>query len=100
VVGLVAKVLALRPVVADHFWLLAAIAVVNVALGIAVYLRWGVLLLAGSEEEGAAEDAPMNAVRATHRASWPELTAVVTSGAVVVLLSVAPQLVAVLTTGL
>jgi NADH-quinone oxidoreductase subunit N len=101
VVGLVAKVLALRPVVADHFWLLAGIAVANVALGIAVYLRWGVLLLAGSEEEEEGqESAGRGTPSALHRASWPELTAVVTSGAAVVLLSVAPQLVAVLTTGL
>lgn len=112
VVGLVAKLLALRPVVADRFWVLAAIAVVNVALGIAVYLRWGVLLLAGSEVEDPAENPAEDPVEdpagaeaagpqiAANRASRPELAAVVTAGAAVVLLSVAPQLVAVLTTGL
>lgn len=46
IAGLVAKVVALRPVVADATWWLAVVAAVNVALGIAVYLRWIVRLLA------------------------------------------------------
>jgi NADH-quinone oxidoreductase subunit N len=115
VVGLVAKVVALRPVVADGFWILAAVAVVNVALGIAVYLRWGVLLVAepGTEagmaagtEAGPAGAAWMEAGTGAAgrdgpvRASRPELAALVTAGFAAVLLSVAPQLVAVLTTGL
>ncbi len=103
VVGLVAKVVALRPVVADHFWVVAAIAVVNVALGIAVYLRWGLILLTGRPAEAAdpsvateaeSEDGP------GARASWPELAALVAAGAAAVLFSVAPQLIAGLTTGL
>lgn len=40
VVGLVAKVVALRPVAGEGMWWLAVVAAVNVALGIAVYLRW------------------------------------------------------------
>lgn len=114
VMGLVAKVLALRPVVADGFWLVAAIAVVNVALGIAVYLRWGVLLLSGgvepAEATGATEAAEATGatgateaagpVPLTERASRPELAALVCAGVAAVLLSLAPQLVAVLTTGL
>ncbi len=63
VMGLVAKVLALRPVVADGFWLVAAVAVVNVALGIAVYLRWGVLLLSGVGEPGAGTEPAARAGR-------------------------------------
>jgi NADH-quinone oxidoreductase subunit N len=109
VVGLVAKVLALRPVVAGGFWVLAGVAVINVALGIAVYLRWGVLLLAGSEstDESADESAGERSNERTLavqtgsiRASGPELAALVTAGVAAVVLSVAPQLVAVLTTGL
>ncbi len=40
VVGLVAKVVALRPVAGDGMWWLAVVAALNVALGIAVYVRW------------------------------------------------------------
>ena len=40
VMGLVAKVVALVPVVGAQAWGLAAAAVVNAVLGIAVYLRW------------------------------------------------------------
>ena len=45
VVGLVAKLVALRPVVDGELWLLAVIAAANVALGVAYYLRWGALLV-------------------------------------------------------
>jgi NADH-quinone oxidoreductase subunit N len=40
VIGLVAKVVALRPVAGEGVWWLAVVAALNVALGIAVYLRW------------------------------------------------------------
>ena len=43
--GVVAKVVALRPVVADGLWLLAVVAAGNAVLGVAVYLRWLRLLL-------------------------------------------------------
>ncbi|MGL5863023.1 MAG: proton-conducting transporter membrane subunit [Phycicoccus sp.] len=46
VIGVVAKVVALRPVVAEGVWMLAAVAVVAVVVGLAVYLRWFALLLA------------------------------------------------------
>ena len=46
VVGLVAKVIALRPVVGDGMWWLALVAAVNVALGIAVYVRWLAVVVA------------------------------------------------------
>ena len=45
VLGVVAKVVALRPVVADGLWLLAVVAAGNAVLGVAVYLRWLRLLL-------------------------------------------------------
>lgn len=40
VIGLVAKVVVLRPVAADGTWWLLVVATLNIALGIAVYLRW------------------------------------------------------------
>lgn len=45
VVGLVAKVVALRPVAGEGTWWLAVVAALNVALGIAVYLRWLAVLI-------------------------------------------------------
>ena len=45
VMGLVAKVVALRPVVDAEGWVLAVVAAVNVALGLAYYLRWAALLV-------------------------------------------------------
>src|SRR5690606_18350216 len=40
IIGLVAKVVVLRPVAADGTWWLLAVATLNIALGIAVYVRW------------------------------------------------------------
>ena len=54
IIGLVAKVVALRPAVDAGLWPLALVAVVAVVLGIAVYLRWFALLLA--EPTPAAAD--------------------------------------------
>ncbi|MFN8046350.1 MAG: proton-conducting transporter membrane subunit [Dermatophilaceae bacterium] len=54
ILGLVAKVVALRPLVGAGLWPLAVAAVVGVVLGIAVYLRWVAVLLgdpAGAEVE-------------------------------------------------
>lgn len=56
VVGLVAKVVALRPVVGDGTWWLAVVAAINVAVGIAVYVRWFAVLLGPAAER--AEVAP------------------------------------------
>ncbi len=44
VVGLVAKIVVLRPVAGEGMWWLAVVAALNVALGIAVYLRWIVVI--------------------------------------------------------
>ena len=52
IIGLVAKVVALRPAVDAGLWPLALVAVVAVVLGIAVYLRWFALLL--GEPDGRA----------------------------------------------
>lgn len=63
VVGLVAKVVALRPVAGEGMWWLAVVAALNVALGIAVYLRWMAALLdrspvsaEGAEPAAIADD--------------------------------------------
>lgn len=54
VIGLVAKVLALQPVVGAELWPLVAVAVVAVVLGIAVYLRWLAVLVRREEGPSAA----------------------------------------------
>ena len=57
IAGLVAKVVALRPVVADGTWWLAVVAALNVALGIAVYVRWLVHLLQAPVSDGVIDGA-------------------------------------------
>lgn len=52
VMGLIAKVVALRPVVDAGAWPLAVAAAVNVALALAYYLRWAALLVAAPREPG------------------------------------------------
>ena len=99
VLGLVAKVVALRPVVGDEQWLLALVAVANAVLGIAVYLRWFAVLLrdpAPSSATGAgAEDADEGPLEELLGGPVPRpaLAALLLSGAVLVAASVLPQLV-------
>lgn len=40
VLGLVGKIVALRPVLAEGWWVVAVLAAINAVLGVAVYLRW------------------------------------------------------------
>src|SRR5450631_1129636 len=54
--GLVAKVAALGPVVTSELWWLAVIAAANAVLGVAVYLRW--LLIIISTPDAAAQFVP------------------------------------------
>ncbi|WP_053080069.1 proton-conducting transporter transmembrane domain-containing protein, partial [Nostocoides japonicum] len=51
VLGLVAKILALRPVLGAGLWPLALVAVANAVVGVAVYLRWGALLFGAPDAE-------------------------------------------------
>jgi NADH-quinone oxidoreductase subunit N len=44
--GLVAKVVAVRPLVDTGQWVFAVVAAVNVAIGLAYYVRWAGLLVA------------------------------------------------------
>ncbi len=94
VLGLVAKVVALRPVVASELWLLAVIAAVNSVLGVAVYLRWLRAVMASPEAQpdaGPAGAVPV-ATRAL-RAHPATLVAVGFAAVALVLTSVNPQLV-------
>lgn len=98
VLGLVAKVAALRPVVSSELWLLAVVAAFNAVLGVAVYLRW--LFIVVSRAEGTAQGSPavtgdgsgsvasVQAVRA-HPAT---LAAVGLGALALVLTSVSPEL--------
>jgi NADH-quinone oxidoreductase subunit N len=49
VIGLMAKVVAIRPLVGASAWPLAIVAAINVALGVFYYLRWAALLFAPAE---------------------------------------------------
>lgn len=86
VVGLVAKVVALRPVAGEGLWWLAVVAALNVALGIAVYLRWVAVLLerppTDAEQAETAPDEPGPRVRGRvrHRVLLGVLTALLVAG--------------------
>jgi NADH-quinone oxidoreductase subunit N len=58
ILGLVGKVLALRPVVDAGGWALAVVAAVNVALGLAYYLGWAARLVAAPAPAAVAPDPP------------------------------------------
>jgi len=83
IVGLVAKVVAVRPVVDLATWPLALAAAANVVLGLVYYLRWAALLFMPS-----AGPVP------TWRVRTAEGVALGAAGAACVALSVWPQLVA------
>lgn len=90
VLGLVAKVTVLRPVVASELWLMAVIAAANAVLGVAVYARWLRAILA-SPDAGPDGDA---VVAAPDRRAHPAtLVAVSLAGGALVLTSLNPQLV-------
>ena len=92
ILGLVAKVAALRPVVASELWLLALVAAVNAVLGVAVYLRWlRVILAAPDAPPDAGPDVPVAA--RSLRAHPTTLVAVGFAAVALVLTSLSPQLV-------
>ena len=85
VVGLIAKIIALRPLTTTAHQALpivAVLAVMAVALGIAVYLRWLVILVA------RPEDTPGSAAPR----AWGPRIVLVAASVTLVVLSVAPQL--------
>lgn len=87
VMGVVAKILAIAPVVGVGAYGLVAVAVVNVVLGVAVYLRWAAGLVAPGEATGEAASAT-GTTPVAHR-----LALALGAGGCVAL-SVLPQLVA------
>ncbi|GAA5021345.1 hypothetical protein GCM10023258_10650 [Terrabacter aeriphilus] len=95
VIGLVGKVTALRPVVAQGWVWLAVIAAVNAVLGVAVYLRWvRGIITAPEPAAGAVPDAASSTAPGTARAvTRPAVVlALVLSAAVLVVVSVQPDL--------
>ncbi len=81
--GLIGKVVALRPVLAEGWWVVAVLAAVNAVLGVAVYLRWLRVLL---------EPAPPTH-RERHVALHPSHAVALALGTVaLVALSVQPQI--------
>lgn len=87
-IGLLAKVVALRPVVDAGQWLVVAVAVVNVVLGVAVYLRWLLVLVRDPGPARAAEEEPAHV-----RLDPGLLAALVLAVAVLVVTSAVPGLI-------
>lgn len=90
VLGLVAKVTALRPVVASELWWLAVIAAVNAVLGVAVYLRWLRVVMAAAEPETDMTVPAAAPVLSAHPAT---LVAVGLAAVALVVTSMDPQLI-------
>lgn len=94
ILGLVAKVTALRPVVAGELWLLAVVAAANAVLGVAVYLRWLRFVMASAETSTDPEQGvPAIATAPALRAHPATLFAVGVTAVTLVVTSVSPQLV-------
>ncbi len=95
IMGVVAKVVALVPVVGVQAWWLVAVAVVNVVLGVAVYLRWAVQLFSAPVPVaalGACDEGPEAPVRAaTSRTPFAGRMALSLAAAGSVALSVLPE---------
>jgi NADH-quinone oxidoreductase subunit N len=93
VLGLVAKVTALRPVVAGELWLMAVIAAVNAVLGVAVYLRWLRVVMATPDASAeAGTDSSVARVRVV-QAHPATLVAVGLAAVALVVTSINPQLI-------
>lgn len=58
VIGLIAKIVALQPVVTAGLWPVALVAVVGAVLGVAVYLRWVTILLGAGRSTGPLQRMP------------------------------------------
>lgn len=58
VVGLIAKIAALQPVVTAGLWPVAVVAVLGAVLGVAVYLRWVTILLRAGRSAGPLQRMP------------------------------------------
>ena len=95
VIGLVGKVTALRPVLAEGWVWLAVIAAVNAVIGVAVYLRWlrAVITEREASAAGEAHGDSHRAGRTVAAARRPVVVAgLALSAAVLVVVSVQPDL--------
>ena len=94
VLGLVAKVIALRPVVHGEIWWLAVVAAVNAVIGVAVYLRWLRVTLERPAAVDGADEGDPGVSRVPWRSWHPaQLVAVAVGFIALVATSLAPQLV-------
>lgn len=99
ILGLIGKVVALRPVISEGWWVIAVIAAVNAVLGVAVYFRWLRVLLepapapapavspaSSAESAAASSDVAVLPAHLSHRVA-------LTIGVLVLItLSVQPQI--------
>ncbi|MBA2695560.1 MAG: NADH/ubiquinone/plastoquinone, partial [Actinobacteria bacterium] len=91
IIGLVAKIVVIRPVAGEGLWWLAVIAALNVALGIAVYLRWlGVLAARPEAVDALSEPASDAGETAYPRVPWPHAALVGLLTGLLVLGSISP----------
>ena len=72
ILGLVAKVTVLRPVVSSELWLLAVIAAANAVLGVAVYVRWLRAILATPDAADAGPERARESVLVTAGPASPD----------------------------
>lgn len=100
IIGVVAKIVALKPAIAGGLWWLVGIAVLNAVLGVAVYARWVLAMFrpdaAGAQAEGPGARGTVESVDARAGAAVaparPYAVVAVVLAAVIVVLSLAPQL--------
>jgi NADH-quinone oxidoreductase subunit N len=94
VLGLIGKVVALRPVLTEGWWVVGVLAAANAVLGVAVYLRWVRVLLQPVPEESddAAPWSGSVATRTRLRTHPSHLVALGVGTVVLVLGSVQPEL--------
>jgi len=96
VLGLIGKIVALRPVLAEGWWVVGVLAAANAVLGVAVYLRWVRVLLQPAPEavqEAMEEGGTGTVTTVTRVRTHPShLVALGIGSAVLVLGSVQPEL--------
>ncbi len=94
VIGLVGKVTALRPVVAEGWVWLAVVAAVNAVIGVAVYLRWlrAVITAPDGESDGEPDIARARSGARSGRRRPAMVAGLVLASAVLVVVSVQPDL--------
>jgi NADH-quinone oxidoreductase subunit N len=95
IIGLVGKVVALRPVVAEGWVWLAVIAAVNAVIGVAVYLRWLRGVITAPDRSAAANGpaaAPAEGAGPRTEQRRVAIAGLVVAAAVLVVVSVQPDL--------